>query len=136
MNIQELIKVKCIEKHLSARKLETMLGFSNGYIKSISFPMANYDRAKAISDALDIPLSLLLKGYEDEQQEEQEVQKEETEQKVDVMAVIEQEHGDGASEAVKMLLELNPVGQAELRGEMRQMLRLKKYNDALNNDEL
>lgn len=132
MNTKMLIKQKCLEKGITVRQLEMRLGFSNGYITSLTFPSTSYDRMKAISDELDIPLSYLLKGYQEEDAQEEK----EPEQKVDVMSVIEQEHGDGASEAVKMLLELNPVGQAELRGEMRQMLRLKKYNDALNSDEL
>lgn len=127
MDIVKLIKAKCIEKDLSLKDLERALGFSNGYIQTLKKPMKNYDRAKALSEYLDIPIEALLYGRDPEEEKTAPVS--------DIIAAVKDQHGDGASEAVRMLLELNDEGRAELRGEMRQMLRLRKYNDELSGAE-
>ena len=116
MDIVKLIRTKCIERDITVRKLEQILGFSNGYIQTLKTPMTNYVRAKAIADYLDIPVSQLV-NHEPEQK---------TTDVPDfkpIMDFIEKEHGAGTAEAIKMLLELDPENRAEIRGEMRAMLR-------------
>lgn len=122
MDIVKLIKMKCVEKGTTPRQVEQECGFSNGYLVSLRFPMVNYQRAKLISEKLDIPLPDLIGGTPEQAAGTD----------VDVFTVIRDKYGADSADDVKMLLELDAVNRAELRGEMRQMLRLKKYADELS----
>lgn len=103
MDIVKLIKMKCVEKGTTPRQVEQECGFSNGYLVSLRFPMVNYQRAKLISEKLDIPLPDLIGGT--------------TEQAagadIDVFAVLREKYGDDASEDIRMLLNLNDLNRAE-----------------------
>lgn len=124
MEINKLLRQKCIEKGISVRQLEIQLGFSNGYIQSIKSPLKNFERAKAIADALEIPVNSLLCGT-DEQSDSKTGGNTETPDFQPVLDYIERKHGSGATEAIRMLLELDPEDRAEIRGEMRAILRNK-----------
>lgn len=128
MTPYEIIKNKCDERLTSVRKLELALKLSNGYIKKQTAPMSNYGKAKQIADFLDIPVEALT-GHP-EALEERKIADSGTEA---IYETISSQYGEGASEAVKFLLSLDSEDRAEIRGEMRQMLRLKKYQDKLEN---
>lgn len=81
--------------------------------------MVNYQRAKLISEKLDIPLPDLIGGTPEQAAGAD----------IDVFAVLRDKYGDDASEDIRMLLNLNDLNRAELRGEMRQMLRAKKKTE-------
>lgn len=122
MDIVKLIKMKCIENGTTPRQVEQECGFSNGYLVTLRFPMSNYPRARLISEKLNIPLSDLVGGEPEKTSGED----------IDVFAVIRDRYGADSADDVKMLLELDDLNRAELRGEMRQMLRLKKYAEKLS----
>lgn len=125
MDIVKLIKTKCLELDMTTRDLERELGFSNGYIQTLKKPMRNYKRAKAIAERLNIPLSELINyGSEESAAAPQETPK--TPDFEPVMKYIEETHGAGTAEAIQMLLELDSESRAEIRGEMRAMLRGNK----------
>ena len=66
MELKDLIKLHCVKNGITISQLEKDLGFSNGYISILKFPMTNYHRAKAISEKLDIPMHLLVGGSPEE----------------------------------------------------------------------
>lgn len=119
----DVIRVKCAEKLISVRKLELALGFSNGYLKTLDKPMTNYIRAKQIADFLGIPVDALT-GHP-------EVLTEPKKESDDFYDQISEQYGSGATEAVRFLLSLDSEDRAEIRGEMRQMLRLEKYKEKI-----
>lgn len=128
MSPYEIIKAKCEEKNISIHKLETTLGLSNAYIKNRTTHMTNYPKAKLIADYLDIPIESLM-GLS----EPLEGRKTADSGSEAIYETISSQYGEGASEAVKILLSLDSEDRAEIRGEMRQMLRLKKYQDKAEN---
>lgn len=113
MELKDLIKMNCVKKGITVSQVEKDLGFSNGYLSIVKFPMTNYPRAKAISEKLGIPIHELIGGDPEGSP-------------VDVFALLEQAYGKQTSEDIRMLLALSKIERAELRGEMRQMLRVKK----------
>lgn len=123
MTPYEIIKNKCTERLISVRKLEQALGFANGYIKNLTTPMINYPRAKQIADFLSIPVESLT-GHPEALYET----KKESD---DIYERISEQYGSGATEAVRFLLSLDSEDRAEIRGEMRQMLRLEKYKEKI-----
>ena len=127
-DISKAIRQACIDHGTTMKQLEKDLGFANGYIQSLKKPLKNYDRAKAIHDRIGVPMSVLLEGYVPSPDEQEEQPAAEV---PDALEIITEEHGEDAADTVKLVLQLNTVGQAEIRGELRQMLRLRKYNDAL-----
>lgn len=128
MDIVKLIKMKCIENGVTPFQIEQELGYSNGYLLHQKFPMKNRARAEQLSERLNIPISQLL-GYDPGGNPTEE---QSTPKTTDFYVNIADSHGQDAADTVRMLLELNEVGQAELRGEIRQMLRMQKYNDMLS----
>ena len=130
MDINELIRQKCREKRITVRRLEQELGFSNGYIQNMKKPIKNYERAKLIADALEIPVNWLLQGVDNDIPAESE-KAPKTPDFRPVMDYIVETHGQGTADAVRMLLELDAEDSAEIRGEMRAMLRMQKYADGL-----
>ncbi len=126
MELAKLVKMKCVEMGTTPRQLEHDLGFSNGYLSSLKFPMKNFQRAVTLSERLNIPLSDLVDGIPESKPDEP--PPETTDITTDFADLSDPETSDD----IRMLLSLNAVGRAELRGEMRQMLRLKKYNDLLS----
>ena len=120
MTPYEIIKKKCEEKGISIHKLETTLGFSNAYLKNRTTPMTNYQKAKLIADYLEIPIEALM-GNPDALYNEKAADN----PAGNLYNYISTEYGEGATEAVKLLLQLDAEDRAEIRGEMRQMLRSK-----------
>lgn len=121
MTPYEIIKKSCNERLISVRKLEQTLGFANGYIKNLTTPMINYPRAKKIADFLNIPVEALTGRPEALYEPKNEPN--------DIYERISEQYGSGATEAVRFLLLLDSEDRAEIRGEMRQMLRLEKYKE-------
>ena len=60
MNSVELVKQICKERNIPVSKLERECGFSNGYIRSLKRGMFPYEKMKAISLYLDIPIERLV----------------------------------------------------------------------------
>lgn len=58
------IRELCKERGTSISQLEKQLGFGNGVIGRWDKSVPNYDRLKAVADALDVPISKLT-GEED-----------------------------------------------------------------------
>lgn len=128
MELNTLIKMECVRNGITPRQLEQELGFSNGYLATLKFPVANMKRAEAICKRLNIPLYKLVGGEpEDSRGKDAEQQ---TETVLDFSVPVTDD--PDAEADIRMLLELNDIGRAEIRGELRQMLRLKKYNDSLS----
>lgn len=128
MELSTLIKMECIRNGITVRQLEQELGYSNGYLSTLKFPMANRKRALEISERLEIPLYKLIGGKPKDSPEK--APEQQTSPVSDFSVAVTDD--PDAENDIRMLLELNDVGRAEIRGEIRQMLRLKKYNDTLS----
>lgn len=60
MNCSDVIKTICYERKIPIRRLESDLGFSNGYISQLKSKSMKADRAKKVAAYLDIPTDYLM----------------------------------------------------------------------------
>lgn len=121
MAIAEYLKETCKEKGVPVSRMEKALGFANGYVSSLKGEyVPQYERAVAMAKYLKIPLEKLIAGYTPPVAGEQRT----IETAVDI---IREKTDESTAETVRLVLSLDPVDMAEVRGEVRQMLRLAKY---------
>ena len=66
MSIAETIKAECKKQSIPVSRLEKDLGFCNGYVRGLKDKIP-LDRAKEVSEYLNIPLSLLIEGDSEEE---------------------------------------------------------------------
>ena len=66
MSIAETIKAECKRQNIPVSRLEKELGFCNGYVRGLKDKIP-LDRAKEVSEYLNIPLSLLIEGESEEE---------------------------------------------------------------------
>lgn len=127
--IADYLKKTCKEKGVPVSRMEKALGFSNGYVASLKGEyIPQYERAVAIANFLKIPLANLVSGYTPPAKGE--LRTVET-----AVEIIKEQSGDKAAETVRLLLSLDDVDMAEVRGEVRQMLRLSKYAEMLSKSD-
>lgn len=67
MNAVERVKSICKERKIPISKLESDLGFSNGYISSLKKGTFPDDRIRAIAKYFDLSVDYLMTGKEDEE---------------------------------------------------------------------
>lgn len=116
--------------NLSQEELAKRLGYkSRSSINKIELDERNLTQSKikAIADALETTPSYIMGWDElDKSVDLGQLQKEVAEAKT-TLELIEQQYGAAVLEALQMFIQLDDVDRAEIRGEMKQMLKREKY---------
>lgn len=114
MSFSERFKKAREQKSFSQQELANLLSVTDGtisnYEKGVAFP--RWDKIVKLCDILNIDPNYL---FWDDLSE-------------NTRAIITQSASCNVDEGVEMYKSLNDVGQAEIRGEMKQMLKSPKYN--------
>lgn len=129
MSIGDRIRIRREELNMSQDELAKKLGYkSRSSINKIEKDGRGLPqpKIKAIADALDTTPAFIM-GWVDEW-EEQYNPDGKLEKEVNLIELIEQQHGKSTVEAFTMYTQLDIDDQGEIRGEMKQMLKDEKYS--------
>lgn len=123
------VKKYRLERQMTLEELANKIGYTSENARSSvqkieagkSDPPAS--KIRKLAEALDIPVGVLM-GWNDfdETFDTKKIQ-----QEVDLIELIEQQHGKSTTEAFIMYTQLDVDDQGEIRGEMKQMLKSEKY---------
>ena len=82
-------------------------------------------KIKALAQALEVPIGEIMGWYDewDKKFDTQHISK-----SVELIELIEEQHGKAITEAFTMYIQLDSDDQGEIRGEMKQMLKGEKYS--------
>lgn len=129
MTIGDRIRIRREKLNMSQDELAKKLGYkSRSSINKIELGLYNLKQSKikAIADALDTTPSYIMgwnEGWEEKYNPDGKLEKE-----VNLIELIEQQHGKSIMEAFTMYTQLDSDDQGEIRGEMKQMLKAEKYS--------
>lgn len=128
MKIGDRIRIRREELNMSQDELAKKLGYkSRSSINKIEKDGRGLPqpKIKAIADALNTTPSYIM-GW-DEEWEEKYNPDGKLEKEVNLIELMEQQHGKSTVEAFTMYTQLDSDDQGEIRGEMKQMLKSEKY---------
>ena len=136
MTIGDRIKQRREELNMSQDELSKKLGYeSRSTINKIEKGTRNLTQAqiKPLADALETTPCFIM-GWEEATKEDLEKwektynQGGKLKEEVDLIEEIQKKHGKQAAEAAMLYSQLDKEDQAEIRGEMRGMLKTDKYS--------
>lgn len=126
IEIGNRIKQLRLERDMSQDELAKRSGYgSRSTINKIELGINDIPQSKikAIAEALGVCVGEILCWNDfDEEHNSQQLQNE-----VNLIELIEQQHGKSTMEAFTMYAQLDVDDQGEIRGEMKQMLKSEKY---------
>lgn len=126
IEIGNRIKQLRLERDMSQDELAKRSGYgSRSTINKIELGINDVPQSKikAIAEALGVCVGEILCWNDfDEEHDSKQLQNE-----VDLIELIEQQHGKSTTEAFTMYTQLDIDDQGEIRGEMKQMLKSEKY---------
>lgn len=126
IEIGNRIKQLRLERDMSQDELAKRSGYgSRSTINKIELGINDVPQSKikAIAEALGVCVGEILCWNDfDEEHDSKQLQNE-----VDLIELIEQQHGKSTTEAFTMYTQLDVEDQGEIRGEMKQMLKSEKY---------
>lgn len=124
------VKELRLEKEMSQDDLAKKCGYSSrSTINKIELGINDVPQSKikSIAKALDVSVGVLLSLEEIDSPHDAKHLKEEAKQ-IELDSEIEKKYGKSAFEAISMFTQLDIEDQAEIRGEMKQMLKSEKYS--------
>lgn len=130
IDIGNRIKALRLERDMSQDELAKRSGYgSRSTINKIELGINDVPQSKikAIAEALGVPVSQILCWDEmDSTHDTNQLQLEL--KQIELEAEIEKQYGASTKNAVSMYVQLDIEDQAEIRGEMKQMLKSEKYS--------
>lgn len=131
LDIGDRIRIRREQLNLSQDELAKKIGYkSRSSINKIEMGHYNLTQSKikAIADALETTPSYIMGWDElDKAVDLERLQKEVAEAKT-TLELVEQQYGAVVLEALQMFIQLDDLDRAEVRGEMKQMLKAEKYS--------
>lgn len=127
------IKKLRTERQMSLDELARKCGYTSdnarSSIQKIEAGKSDVPASKIVllAKALNVPIGCIMGWWDEFDQKFDTESISKSIEQFELIALIEKQHGKTASEAAAMYLKLDMEDQAEIRGEMKQMLKSDKY---------
>jgi len=129
MEIKDLIKTKRLEKGFTMKELALLVNVSEATVSRWeSGEIANMKRSNIVALAKHLEISPEFFLSESFPSHKENVKISNPQSNIDIDTLIAQKYGDDCMNAILLYAKLDTNDRAELRGEMKQMLKADKYH--------